>query len=69
MKTEDLSPDQMQMALKSFREWAKHVVIALGDEPTFDYDYDGVPAKIEDLRKQIAEAESPGLSEVGRENA
>ena len=51
MKTEDLSPDQMQMALKSFREWAKKVVIALGDEPTFEYDYDGVPAKIESLRK------------------
>jgi hypothetical protein len=55
MKTEDLSPDQMQMALKSFREWAKQVVIALGDEPTFDYDYDGVPGKIEDLRMQLAE--------------
>jgi len=55
MKTEDLSPDQMQMALKSFREWAKQVVIALGDEPTFDYDYDGVPGKIEDLRRQLAE--------------
>lgn len=51
MKTEDLSPEQMQMALKSFREWAKQVVIALGDEPTFDYDYDGVPGKIEDLRR------------------
>ena len=55
MKTEDLSPDQMQMALKSFREWAKQVVIALGDEPTFDYDYDGVPSKIEELRKQRTE--------------
>jgi hypothetical protein len=55
MKTEDLSADQMQMALSSFREWAKQVVIALGDEPTFDYDYDGVPAKIEDLRKKLAE--------------
>jgi hypothetical protein len=55
MKTEDLSPDQMQMALKSFREWAKQVVIALGDEPTFAYDYDGVPGKIEELRKQLAE--------------
>ena len=55
MKTEDLSPEQMQMALKSFREWAKLVVIALGDEPTFDYDYDGVPEKIENLRKQLAE--------------
>ena len=43
MKSEDLSPEQMQMALRSFREWAKQVVIALGDEPTFDYDYDGVP--------------------------
>ena len=56
MKTEDLSPDQMQMALTSFREWAKQIVIALGDEPTFDYDYDGVPSKIEGLRKQLAEA-------------
>ena len=55
MKTEDLSPEQMQMALKSFREWAKLVVIALGDEPTFEYDYDGVPGKIEELRKQPAE--------------
>jgi hypothetical protein len=55
MKTEDLSPDQMQMALRSFREWAKQIVIALGDEPTFDYDYDGVPGKIEYLRKQLAE--------------
>ena len=53
MKTEDLSPEQMQMALKSFREWARQVVIALGDEPTFDYDYDGVPGKIEDLRRQL----------------
>jgi len=59
MKTEDLSPDQMQMALKSFREWAKLVVIALGDEPTFDYDYDGVPGKIEDLRRQLGETEAP----------
>jgi hypothetical protein len=59
MKTEGLTPDQMQMALKSFREWAKLVVIALGDEPTFDYDYDGVPGKIEDLRKQLAETEAP----------
>jgi hypothetical protein len=33
-------------------------VIALGDEPTFDYDYDGVPAKIEDLRKRLAEAKA-----------
>jgi len=56
MKTEDLTPDQMQMALKSFREWAREVVIALGDEPTFDYDYDGVPGKIEDLRQQLVEA-------------
>jgi len=59
MKTEDLSPDQMQMALKSFREWAKLVVIALGDEPTFDYDYDGVPGKIEDLRRQLGGTEAP----------
>jgi hypothetical protein len=59
MKTEDLSPDQMQMALKSFREWAKLVVVALGDEPTFDYDYDGVPGKIEDLRRQLGETEAP----------
>jgi len=58
MKTEDLSPDQMQMALSSFREWAKQVVIALGDEPTFDYDYDGVPGKIEDLRKRLAETKA-----------
>ena len=56
MKTEDLTPDQMQMALKSFREWAREVVIALGDEPTFDYDYDGVPGKIEDLRTRLVEA-------------
>jgi hypothetical protein len=56
MKSEDLSPEQIQMALRSFREWAKLVVIALGDEPTFDYDYDGVPGKIEDLRAQLAEA-------------
>ena len=54
MKSEDLTPEQMQMALTSFREWAKLVVRALGDEPTFDYDYDGVPAKIEALRKQMA---------------
>lgn len=53
MKTEDLTPEQMQMALKSFREWAKQVVIALGDEPTFDYDYDGVPGKIEALRRRL----------------
>jgi len=58
MKTEDLSPDQMQMALTSFREWAKQVVIALGDQPTFDYDYDGVPGKIEELRKELAEAKA-----------
>ena len=58
MKTQDLSPDQMQMALRSFREWAKQVVTALGDEPTFDYDYDSVPAKIEGLRKQLAEIEA-----------
>ena len=56
MKSEDLSPEQIQMALRSFREWAKLVVIALGDEPTFDYDYDGVPGRIEDLRKRVAEA-------------
>ena len=55
MKTEDLSPEQMQMALKSFRDWAKQVVIALGDEPTFEYDYDGVPGKIEALRKHAGE--------------
>lgn len=55
MKTEDLSPDQMQGALKSFREWARQIVVALGDEPTFDYDYDGVPAKIESLRKLAEE--------------
>jgi hypothetical protein len=55
MKTEDLSPDQLQTALKSFREWAKRVVIALGDEPTFEYDYDGVPGKIEELRKQVTD--------------
>ena len=60
MKTEDLTPEQMQMALKSFREWAKQVVIALGDEPTFDYDYDGVPGKIEDLRRQCAEPTAAG---------
>src|SRR6476659_4397094 len=58
MKTEDLSPQQMQMALKSFREWAKQVVIALGDEPTFNYDYDGVPGKIQDLRKRLAEGKA-----------
>lgn len=52
MRTEDLSPEEMQMALKSFREWSKLVVIALGDNPTFEYDYDGVPAKIEELRKR-----------------
>jgi hypothetical protein len=55
-KMEDLSPDEMHMALTSFREWSKQVVIALGDEPTFDYDYDGVPAKIASLRKELAEA-------------
>ena len=57
MKTEDLTPEQMQAALSSFREWAKQVVIALGDEPTFSYDYDGVPARIEELRK-LADATS-----------
>jgi hypothetical protein len=61
MKTEDLSPEQMQEALKSFREWAKEIVIALGDEPTFAYDYDAVPQKIGDLRRQLAEARSTGL--------
>jgi hypothetical protein len=58
MKTENLSPDQMQTALSSFREWAKQVVIALGDEPTFDYDFDAVPSKIEDLRKELAETKA-----------
>ena len=58
MNHEELSPDQMQMALKSFREWSKQVVIALGDVPTFDYDYDGVPGKIQDLRKQLAETKA-----------
>jgi hypothetical protein len=58
MKTEDLSVEQMQEALKSFRGWASAVVTALGDEPTFHYDYDGVPAKIEDLRAQLAAADS-----------
>jgi hypothetical protein len=63
MPPEDLSPDQMKMALKSFREWSKQVVIALGDDPTFDYDYDGVPAKIEELRKQVeAQAAAPADS-------
>ena len=62
MKTEELSPDEMQIALRSFREWSKQVVIALGDNPTFDYDYDGVPAKIEYLRKR-AEA-TKGASEI-----
>lgn len=56
MKTDDLSPEQMQLALSSFREWAKKVVIALGDEPKFEYDYDGVPGRIEELRKQLADA-------------
>jgi hypothetical protein len=58
MKTEDLTPEQMQMALTSFREWAKLVVKALGDEPTFEYDYDAVPGKIEALREQLAEVKS-----------
>ena len=64
MKTEDLSVEQMQDALKSFREWAKSIVIALGDEPTFEYDYDGVPGKIEDLRSRLAAAKpaAPGSS-------
>jgi hypothetical protein len=65
MKTEDLSPEQMQMALKSFREWASQVVIALGDVPTFDYDYDGVPSKIEELRKQLAETTASVPSKLG----
>ena len=34
MKTEDLFRKQMQIALKSFRDWSNQVVIALGDEPT-----------------------------------
>lgn len=57
MRTEDLSPEQMQDALKSFREWAKSIVIALGDEPTFTYDYDGVPGKIAALREQLDDAD------------
>ena len=69
MKTEDLSADQMQMALRSFREWAKQVVIALGDEPTFDYDYDGVPGKIEGLRKRLAEPKSAVPADPDFENA
>ncbi len=60
MKTEDLSPEQMQMALKSFRDWAREIVLALGDEPTFDYDYDGVPAKIAALRKQAEVSATSG---------
>jgi hypothetical protein len=56
MKTEDLSPEQMQLALSSFREWAKRIVIALGDEPKFEYDFDAVPARIEELRRALAEA-------------
>jgi hypothetical protein len=67
MKTEDLSAEQMQKALSSFREWAKQVVIALGDEPTFDYDYDGVPGKIEDLRKKLAEPEPAIPADSGSE--
>ena len=55
MKTEDLSPEQMQGALRSFREWASRIVIALGDEPTFAYDYDAVPGRIEELRARLAE--------------
>jgi hypothetical protein len=55
MKTEDLTAEQMQMALTSFREWAKLVVIALGDEPKFDYDFDAVPGRIEDLRRRLGE--------------
>jgi hypothetical protein len=51
----------MQTALSSFREWAKQIVIALGDEPTFDYDYDGVPQKIEDLRRQVPQSR-PGVA-------
>jgi hypothetical protein len=66
MKTEDLSPDEMRMALRSFREWSKQVVIALGDNPTFDYDYDRVPAKIEDLRKRADAAKgAPEISANG----
>jgi hypothetical protein len=65
MKTEDLSVEQMQVALKSFREWAKNVVIALGDEPKFEYDYDGVPGKIEDLRRQLAAAKPAAPEDSG----
>jgi hypothetical protein len=66
MKTEDLSAEQMQFALKSFREWAKKVVIALGDEPKFDYDYDAVPGRIEDLRSQLAAAKPGARDDSGR---
>jgi hypothetical protein len=55
MKTEDLTAEQMQMALTSFREWARLIVIALGDEPKFDYDFDAVPGRIEDLRRRLGE--------------
>jgi hypothetical protein len=65
MRTEDLSAEQMQEALKSFREWAKSVVIALGDEPTFTYDYDGVPGKIEALRKQVGDSDALAPSGSG----
>lgn len=60
VKTEDLSVEQMQVALRSFREWAKKVVIALGDEPRFDYDYDDVPRRIEELRSRLAETGPAG---------
>jgi hypothetical protein len=32
-------------------------VIALGDEPTFAYDYDSVPGKIDALRRRSASGE------------
>ena len=41
-------------------------MLALGDEPMFDYDYGGVPGKIEALRKQVAETKAavvPAYSE------
>lgn len=63
MKTEDLSPEQMQAALSSFREWAKRIVVALGDEPKFEYDYDAVPGKIADLRRELAEARGLGVAD------
>jgi hypothetical protein len=64
MKTEDLSVEQMQAALTSFREWAKRIVVALGDEPKFDYDFDAVPGRIEDLRSQLAAARPVTRDEV-----